>query len=321
MPNYYEILGIAPTATVGEIDAAYESRYNECRRLVTHHNAAVVNQANQTLQLLETIRRTLTNLDSRSVYDAGIGASNIVGGLADPEQFLHSSISTSSSPVAPPRPAMTPPIPQRTASATPTPSVSVQSGLWACPKCKMDNPAHTQFCFNCGTQLVRECPECKQMKSLVATGFCGQCGYKYEIAQRRNQIRSILPAKQQDAAVLNNNFQIVQSRRITPGCSRSMGLLMVLVGAAALAIYEIAPGYVTNLGLYSAYYQTLLPIGIALAVLGLFLVIISIIKVTSAKSKQKAEAAAIATMIETNQHEMSALEQEFAKLATNRSGA
>lgn len=161
MPNYYEMLNVATTATIAEIQSAYDTQYNQWRRLVTHHDPNVVNQANQALQALETIRLTLSDPSKRSAYDAGIGL-GAVSNLADPEMVLR---------MAPPRP--TPPsqqIKRETPNAT----------LWVCPQCKTNNPEHTQFCLKCGTQLVRECPKCKNISSLVSTGFCGDCGVNYE---------------------------------------------------------------------------------------------------------------------------------------------
>lgn len=52
--NYYEILNLQPTASSADIQTAFENQYNQWRRLVTHHDPKVVNQANQALQALET---------------------------------------------------------------------------------------------------------------------------------------------------------------------------------------------------------------------------------------------------------------------------
>ena len=69
--NYYQILGITPSATVAEVETAVEGHYNKWRRLVTHHDPNVVTRANQALQAIERIRTTLTTPDKRAVYDAG----------------------------------------------------------------------------------------------------------------------------------------------------------------------------------------------------------------------------------------------------------
>jgi YD repeat-containing protein len=172
MSNYYEILNVPTTASTAEIQTAYEQQYNQWRRLVTHHDPNVVNQANQALQALETIRTTLTDATKRAGYDAGIGLGS-VSGLADPEAILKMS---------PPRPATSP---SPKTSSAPVPG---SQGLWTCPKCTTDNPEHTQYCLKCGTQLVRECPKCRSVASLVSTGFCGECGTNYDSFTKRAEL-------------------------------------------------------------------------------------------------------------------------------------
>ena len=63
MSNYYEILNVPTTASTAEIQTAYEQQYDQWRRLVTHQDPNVVNQANQALKALETIR-----LDFEKIY-------------------------------------------------------------------------------------------------------------------------------------------------------------------------------------------------------------------------------------------------------------
>ena len=51
-----------------------------------------------------------------------------------------------------------------------------------CPKCKkFDDTStwsfHKEYCLECGTKLVRECPGCK--KAIYADGnCCTQCGHR-----------------------------------------------------------------------------------------------------------------------------------------------
>jgi len=179
MANYYELLKVSPSASAQEISSAFDTQYEQWRRLVTHHDPNVVNQANQALQLLEQIRATLSDPAKRAAYDEGIGLRS-VGGLADPTAILNM-------PSAP----MTPPAPRQMPGAAQPGSVApTQPALWTCPKCAKENPPNTRFCFNCGTQLVRACPECGQETSLVATGFCGNCGYNYDVAAQRAKLKS-----------------------------------------------------------------------------------------------------------------------------------
>ncbi|MDP9310392.1 MAG: hypothetical protein M3R24_05800 [Chloroflexota bacterium] len=177
MQNYYELLGLAPSAATQDIEAALDAKYNHWRRLATHHDPTVVNQANHELQSLEIIRATLTDSLKRADYDAGLGGTVLVGGLAEQSTVLQS----------PPPPSPTP------SARRPLASTQQRLGLWTCYKCQTDNPAHTKYCLSCASQLVRQCPECNYEASLVASGICGNCGYKYEIARRRGEIRTQLP--------------------------------------------------------------------------------------------------------------------------------
>ncbi|MDL1896047.1 zinc-ribbon domain-containing protein [Anaerolineae bacterium CFX7] len=179
MANYYELLKVSPSASAQEISSAFDTQYEQWRRLVTHHDPNVVNQANQALQLLEQIRATLSDPAKRAAYDEGIGLRS-VGGLADPTAILNM-----------PSVTMTPPAPRpMPGAAQPASVLPTQPALWTCPKCAKENPPNTRFCFSCGTQLVRACPECGQETSLVATGFCGNCGYNYDVAAQRANLKS-----------------------------------------------------------------------------------------------------------------------------------
>lgn len=70
MPTYYEILKLPPTATQAEIESKADAQYNQWRRLVTHHDPNVVDEANRALRTLELVRNTLGNSVERSEYDA-----------------------------------------------------------------------------------------------------------------------------------------------------------------------------------------------------------------------------------------------------------
>lgn len=172
MTSYYEDLGISPDVSVEVIQTAIDTRYNQWRELTTHPDAEMRAEAERNQRLLEQMRTTLTDPTRRAAYDAGIGLSGL-GGLADPAAVLQRA--------APP-----PPRPKKGA-AKPGDEAG-GSGLWTCPKCATDNPPQTNHCFKCGTQLVRACPACGQMASLIATGFCGNCGARYEIAVNMKKV-------------------------------------------------------------------------------------------------------------------------------------
>jgi curved DNA-binding protein CbpA len=174
MATYYEQLNVAPTAASSEIEATCDRLYDQWRRLVTHQDRNLAGQADRALAHLETIRFTLLDDSRRSVYDAAIGVSGTMGGLADlslAEAFLA-------------------PAAQVAAPAPQLPRAKVPQSPWACPslECQAENPTNTQYCLSCGTQVVRTCPECGATTSMVRTGFCGKCGFKYDAALERRRV-------------------------------------------------------------------------------------------------------------------------------------
>jgi transcription elongation factor Elf1 len=196
MSNYYELIELNPTATLAEIENAIDTRYNQWRALVTHHDDKIRDQANQAMRMLEQIRATLTDPAKRGVYDEAIGVKGATAGLVDPTAVMNMPRVTMPPPPPPPRP----PVAKQVVSEAST------SKLWACQKCGEKNPEHTQFCYNCGTQLVRECPKCHKNTSLVSTGFCGNCGANYEETVKRIELRTQLAKDLIDITIQQNNF-------------------------------------------------------------------------------------------------------------------
>jgi ribosomal protein L40E len=230
MPNYYEVLKIQPSAAPAEVEQALQDQYNQWRRLVTHHDPNIVNQANQSLQVLEQIRTILTNPEKRAVYDAGIGV-GATGGLADLDALMRGV------PVTPMAPPMVPPMGGPGGPAA-VPTAPPQVGLWTCPKCRADNPPMSEHCFKCGTQLLRECPECGGMSSLIASGVCGKCGYTYERASQRRSLKGQMASLSDEKKTLDNS--LAQANLINGGgCiwvgglwygGMAIGVLMFLQG-------------------------------------------------------------------------------------------
>lgn len=172
MPNYYEFLQIQPAASSPEIEVALDEKYNQVRRLVTHHDPSVVNQANLALQSLETIRTTLLDPQRKAAYDLTLGGA--VGGLADP------SSTPTASPVQPMgMPGMAPPSPiftQPVQTLVQTQPAAVLDG-WKCVKCHNVNQAGSQFCKVCGSEIGKACPKCSTVFEKTAS-FCPTCGVK-----------------------------------------------------------------------------------------------------------------------------------------------
>jgi uncharacterized Zn finger protein (UPF0148 family) len=233
MPTYYDVLNVQPTASQAEIETAIETQYNQWRRLVTHYDPAVVNQANQSLQALETIRSVLTNPANRSVYDAGIGATGAVGGLADPAAFLQM---TPGAPMTPPaKPVM------QTQSAT----VVAGATGWVCPKCQTPNAEGTRFCKRCGQALARECPQCGALSEVGAI-YCSGCGTNFDEAirakeradyERRLQEESNKKLWAQQQAQLQPMMQLSQSAK---NWTIVGWLLCVVFWPAAIPVFIVA---------------------------------------------------------------------------------
>ncbi len=175
--NYYEMLGVSPTANTTEIEQALDARYNRWRALVTHHDANVVHQANQELQKLEIVRGTLTDVNKRSFYDAGLGLNGAIGGLADPTAILQNSGSLQNPPPAP------------------ASRLTTRTDAWICPNCQTTNAIGKRFCIKCGAALGRDCPNCGKLIQ-AASEFCPECGVNVAQAARDKQQREEELAKQ-----------------------------------------------------------------------------------------------------------------------------
>jgi hypothetical protein len=182
------------------------------------------------LQLLETIRTTLTNTNMRAVYDAGIGIGVMLGGLADPEAILHQTAT-----------APTPPSPDLLKPHTTAPSAAAVSKpkLWVCPKCNCDNPVDTKYCYKCGAQLVRNCPECNKMTSLVVSGFCGNCGFQYEVALQRAELTGKIESAQQQLDTLETQLKSAESEEQKASATAKKNQNS-LVRAAIFAVISLA---------------------------------------------------------------------------------
>lgn len=180
MKTYYEQLDVKSDASEAEIQAAIDEMYNQWRQAVTHPDATIAEEANRNLRVLEEMRATLTDPVKRAGYDAGIGLGGAAG-LADPAAVLKQM-----------------PAPLKSRNVASPSGERTGSGLWTCQKCKTDNPPQTRHCFSCGAKLVRTCPNCGQMASLIATGFCGNCGMQYEVAVRLAELRANQAASEQE---------------------------------------------------------------------------------------------------------------------------
>jgi|APSaa5957512622_1039677.scaffolds.fasta_scaffold09831_4 hypothetical protein len=202
MPTYYEILNIQATATTTEIEQALDGQYGKYRRLVTHHDPNVVNQANLFLQTLEKIRDTLTEAGKRSAYDAAI-SSSLSGNIGVPIDSHPATLGTAS---------MEPPFAFSSVPRKLPPNHAPIQRNWVCPKCQAPNAINSQFCKKCGESLASPCPTCGQLVEKNAE-FCTGCGvnikqahHKIELEQQLTQYRNDQELTIQKAPVLDNNL-------------------------------------------------------------------------------------------------------------------
>jgi len=299
MANYYELLKVAPSASAQEISNAFDTQYEQWRRLVTHHDPNVVNQANQAIQLLEQIRATLSDPTKRAAYDEGIGLRS-VGGLVDPSAILNM-----------PSVTMTPPAPrQMPVAAQPAAVVPAAPALWTCPQCKKENPPNTRFCFSCGTQLVRACPECGQETSLVATGFCGNCGYNYDVATERAKLKSEISSANSQMNYANNQLNEAQGRTSKANTWIVLGIVGLV--AACFITASASSGYNGASSAMSTALFCILPSAIV--------TIVAFISGLGFVSKKQTDIANAQETLNAARDQRDALQQKFNELALRKTG-
>ena len=178
MPNYYDYLQVQPVASVQEIQVAIDEKYNQCRRLVTHHDPNVVNQANLALQSLEKMRDILLNPERKAVYDEALGLTGtIVGGLADPQ----------SRPIG--GSFMSPPMEKNNQLLGSTAANTMEMEGWHCEKCNSISQVGSLFCKSCGNEIGQSCPKCSTLFEKTAK-FCPSCGVSpQEHAEEQEKLR------------------------------------------------------------------------------------------------------------------------------------
>jgi curved DNA-binding protein CbpA len=230
MPNYYEMLKVDFSASTQEIEAAIDEQYHKWRRLITHHDPKVTNQATQALQTLEQIRATLTDPQARAHYDSKVAAEGAAG-LTDLEagEQMHEGL-----------PTLRP-------SEARSPEKITRLDAWECSRCNTINTVGAQFCASCGQQVGRKCPSCGHMIHMNAS-HCIYCGVdvtafiaKKEMEKRvrseRAQQEARLSAEQQ---ALREAEERKRSKRRKIGCMIGCGIFimfaliafMILVGSA-----------------------------------------------------------------------------------------
>lgn len=196
MSDYYQFLEVAPTAPMTEVEAAIANKYNKWRRLVTHHDPEIAEEASRALRQLEQARTTLTDPEQRAVYDQSLRS----GGLADPTRQ--------------PQSLPTPPPPRKPPAAQ---SARVEThrddrvDAWVCEKCETPNQVGLLYCKQCGNQIGRECPNCGNLIEARAP-VCSHCGVRFEEALQIVQKDYVLQLRQ-DIEAHRNEIRRIEQRR------------------------------------------------------------------------------------------------------------
>jgi hypothetical protein len=178
MPNYYEYLQVEPLASDQEIQAALNQKYEQCKRLSTHDDPTVAQQANVALQSLEKIRDVLLIPDRRAVYDETLGLQPTMTGslvTSEPPPTIEAQASPSMMEDS-----------QTTAQASP--AIEVTERL-RCGNCNGLNPVGTRFCLDCGNEICSPCPKCGTLYE-KSKEYCPACGVnRQQYVEEQEKVR------------------------------------------------------------------------------------------------------------------------------------
>ncbi|MDD2521353.1 MAG: hypothetical protein PHW11_00825 [Anaerolineaceae bacterium] len=186
MINYYELLRLQNNAQQVEIENRLDEQYQKWRALVTHHDPAVVTQANQALQTIEQARAVLLDPLRRQDYNRKLSEELATSaGLLDPDLVLTQPSYSG---------AMMTGTPMIEAAAGSPASID-RTDAWICQNedCGKANPIGTTYCVKCGASVGKNCPNCNVMVEAANT-FCSSCGVdKLEFfeANKRENIASL----------------------------------------------------------------------------------------------------------------------------------
>lgn len=212
MSNFYEVLGVEPSASAAEIENKLDEFQDELRQKVTHHDPAIVADANQKMQVLEEIRSTLMDDKKRQKYDESLN----YGGLGDPNAEVKKT--------APFLGGVTPRIIQM-GQAVPQGSLE-RTDAWICPKDKHANAVGEKFCAKCSTQIGADCPNCGRVAEL-SKKFCPSCGVNkiesFEM-QQAQKISELKTQKNQLEEHIGKLAQAASSGIVTNGTLKRLDL-------------------------------------------------------------------------------------------------
>jgi ribosomal protein L40E len=231
----------------------------------------------------------------------------VTGGLFDPTQMAAGPMP--GLPMMAARPPASPPVQP--------PQVIVQqqsSGIWACPNCKTDNPPQAVHCFKCGSQLVRQCPECHKNTSLISTGICGHCGFAYDVAVERRKLERLLAERKLEASHIQRGVASVSGKGSANVLLLIFGILFILTGVSC--IFTGLPGLVDAETIAMTIIFSI--VGVVIAGLGIGGIALYIVLNRKSNSERSEQINTRVTELDQKVNEIRQLEQRYMMLAKSK---
>lgn len=291
MPTYYETLNLASTATDKEIQFACDKQYQYWQQELAGKSPQAISRAQTALRQLDQIRATLTDQRKRAEYDSSIATTS---DLADPLAIFRSVLPT-------PRAPSQKPVPQATSIEEEVPVTP-----WTCPKCHNENPATSNFCYMCGAQLLRECPECETLTSSIVTGFCNKCGLQFNAAQRRVEITGLAQQLAQQIERLEAKIPPIKQRQNGAGIFSKLFLFVLLLNCPLCLMFQ---------GTSASQFILMILVLIAIVnISAFFLLVVGLMQNQQFKARQSADLRTVESEISACVDHSNNLQQEYAQL-------
>lgn len=205
-PDYYQILGVLPTATPAEVQQAYLTRRGQLNAATQDPETAAQ------LKILDEALAVLADPARRLAYDRSRADGTGAGALMV---------------------ASTPAPPGVVMSATP-PTPMLQR---LCPYCGAPNPAQAIACSQCQKQVANPCPQCGQIIELTQT-VCPRCNTVIQDYLRARTVDTLvvdqrLTTERQTSEARVDSLEAVHRDRAVKGVAF---WLIVVVGCLSLPV-------------------------------------------------------------------------------------
>ena len=211
MENFYQILGILPTASFEEIKEAY----SRTRADLLSSNLDD-SELSFKIESLESAYAILSDPGERANYDrsltanANAGSSTALTLMERPGTILK------------PKSPTTPQVQQ------------------VCPYCGTPNPAQASVCLQCGQQMTRPCPSCGQAVMLTQS-VCSRCNtFLPEYDQKRLAQALVVEQKTQSGRQESESkAQALEAHHRTRAAQGVLFWVIVGLGCVALTVIPI----------------------------------------------------------------------------------